>query len=316
MVKKWWVQCVAAGCGLLLTGVLAGLLIADIAARQSNEPDVSTGQSARSYVVVAAGDIACDATQVVTQFACRQADTAALVKTINPDAVITLGDNQYPSGSAASYANSYDKAWGAFKDKTHPTPGNHDYGTSGAAGYYSYFGAQAGEAGKGYYSFKVGDWLFVALNSEIDISATSAQMTWLHQVLTADTSPCTAAYWHKPRFSSGGHASDVTFDALWRELYANKVDVVLNGHSHSYERFAPQNPDGAIDAKQGITQFVSGMGGYGVEPLQNPLPNTATRQNHAFGVLKLTLMADRMDYSFVAAPNTQQFRDAGTIYCH
>ncbi len=298
----------------VLAGILIGLLITcSLVGVGEQEPPRLPQETA---TVVAAGDIACEPGKAVEVFACRQADTAALVQRINPTAVLTLGDTQYPAGALPAFMDSYDETWGLFKDKTYPAPGNHDYQTSGAAGYFAYFGARAGEPGKGYYSFKVGDWLFVALNSEIDMSVNSPQLAWLRTVLADTKTPCVAAYWHKPRFSSGGHASDTMSDAVWRELYANNVDVVLNGHSHGYERFVPQDPDGNSDTQRGITQIVSGMGGYGPESVASPLPTTAIRQNHTFGVVVLTLMADRAAYRFASIPGAQQFNDSGMIQCH
>jgi len=267
--------------------------------------------------VVAAGDIACDANEPASALACRQGDTARLIAALEPTAVLTLGDNQYPDGALASFQDSYAKSWGVFKDITFPVPGNHEYQTPDAAGYFDYFGSRAGERGKGYYAFSVGAWRFIALNSEIDLSENSAQLAWLKQELKTHPAACTLAYWHEPRFSTGGHPDDSRSDATWRVLYANNVDVVLNGHSHAYERFAPQNPDGQIDQTRGITEFVSGMGGRAPEALNDPSPLLATRQNHAFGVLVLTLHGSSARYEFVPIPGGQQtFSDSGVVACH
>lgn len=304
-----------AAAAILLLGLLGGLWWA---AGISQTPPAQSDNvhKAAAKTIVIAGDIACEPAGAKTTFNCRQDDTAALVKSLNPDAVLTAGDNQYPAGALANFQQGYDKSWGAFKDITYPVPGNHDYGTAAAAGYFDYFGSRAGETGKGYYTYKIGDWRIIALNSEIDISAKSDQLFWLGQVLQTYKSPCTLAYWHKPRFSSGWHASDPAYDAVWRMLYANGVDIVVNGHSHAYERFLPQNPDGAYDQARGMTEFVSGMGGEESEQLREPLPNLATRQNHAFGVLKLVLYPASAAYEFRSVPGQQTFVDSGTISCH
>ena len=147
------------------------------------------------------------------------------------------------------------------------------------------------------------------------MSENSPQLTWLKQELEANKSTCTLAYWHKPRFSSGHHPSDPTYDSLWRILYANDVEIVANGHSHSYERYVPQDPDGKYDPDKGITQFVSGAGGANFQPLNNPIDNLATRQNHAFGVLELSLYSNSAKYKFVSVPGQQTFSDRGTINC-
>lgn len=305
------------GFGLLLLGLLAGLLWAGVAGKtKAPEPKSNTKYAAKTVVI--AGDIACAEGDPKTSFSCRHDDTATLIDSLKPDAVLTTGDNQYPVGALAAYQNSYDKTWGAFKNITYPVPGNHEYGTPDAAGYFDYFGERAGERGKGYYSFSVGDWRFIALNSEVDASENSTQVAWLKQELQTNKSTCTLAYWHKPRFSTGGHPSDPTYDALWRVLYANNVDVIANGHSHGYERFAPQNPDGQLDTQKGITQFVSGLGGSNSQKLSNStLTDTlATRQNHAFGVLKLSLYPKTLHYEFIPTPGQQTFSDSGTVTCH
>ncbi len=296
----------ALGCALL--GLLAGLLLAPSPAQPATHSTDKT--------VIAAGDISCQATEAKTTFTCRADDTAALTQSLKPNAVLTLGDNQYPIGALTAFRNSYDKTWGSLTSITHPVPGNHEYLTPNASGYFDYFGAQAGERGRGYYGFSVGAWRFIALNSEISVGENSAQLLWLKQELQQHKSACTLAYWHRPRFSSGGHAGESTYDALWRLLYAEGVDVVVNGHSHAYERFLPQNPDAQYDPAKGITQFVSGMGGRSVEPLNDPLPLLATRQNHAFGVLKFSLYPKGAHYQFVSVPGQQIFTDSGSIACH
>jgi hypothetical protein len=301
--------------GLAATCLLIGILIGNVL----NRPSSKTFQKKNNLPaksIVLAGDIACDSGQTKSAYTCHDGDTAKLIASIKPQAVLTVGDNQYPNGALLSFQTAYDKTWGQFKNITHPVPGNHEYNTPGATGYFDYFGEQAGQRGQGYYTFTVGEWRFFALNSEIDTSDTSPQLNWLKQTLAANKNKCSLVYWHRPRFSGGGHASDPTYGALWRLLYANNVDVVVNGHSHAYERFAPQNPDGQPDPERGITELVSGMGGYAPEDLNNPLPNLVNRQNHAFGVLKLTLYPTYARYQFVSIPGVQTFVDSGSITCH
>jgi predicted phosphodiesterase len=302
------------GIGLLLLGLLGGILWANTL---EPEPKSSLVQqpAVNTKTIVVTGDIACEAGDIKTIFTCRHEDTAKLVESIKPAAVLVAGDIQYPKGTLASFQNGYDKTWGKFKSITYPVPGNHEYATPGAAGYFDYFGERAGERGKGYYAFTVGDWRMIALNSEIDVSKDSEQLQWLSQELEQQGTACTLAYWHKPRFSTGSHASDPTFDALWRVLYEHNVDIVVNGHSHNYERFIPQNPDGAYDERRGIVQFVSGMGGRSPGPMGDSTPTLVTRQNHSFGVLKLTLFPKSANYEFVPVSSLQSYTDNGTVAC-
>lgn len=301
--------------GLVMLGLLGGLLWADIINTQTQSLD-KTSTKPKPVTIVAAGDISCSPETPQKTFACRSDATADLISSLNPDAVLALGDIQYQNGELASFQAAYDKTWGVFKDKTYPVPGNHEYQTAGASGYYDYFGERAGERGKGYYSFKMGDWLVLALNSEIDVSAGGTQYAWLEQELKDNKSTCTLAYWHKPRFSTGGHSSDATYDAFWRLLYSHNADIILAGHSHGYERYVPQNPDGQPDPDKGIVQIVSGMGGSNSQKMTEPLSTLATRQNHAFGILKLDLFSKAANYEFVPIPGQQAFSDSGSIRCH
>jgi hypothetical protein len=241
--------------------------------------------------------------------------TAALLDNI-PGTVFTTGDNVYNSGTATEFANYYDPTWGRHKARTRPSPGNHDYGTSGATGYYNYFGAQAGPSGRGYYSYDLGNWHIVSLNSNISMAAGSAQEQWLRSDLAASTKPCTAAYWHHPLFTSGAnHSPSTATRPLFQALYDHNADVVLFGHNHQYERFAPQNPDGGLDNARGIRTFVAGMGGashYGFGTIR---ANSEVRNSTAYGVLKLTLHSTSFDWQFVPVAG-QTFTDSGTTACH
>jgi acid phosphatase type 7 len=233
--------------------------------------------------------------------------------------VFTLGDNQYDSGTLDEFQQVYNPTWGRLIHRTFPVPGNHEYGTPGASGYFSYFGARAGDPLKGYYSFDVGAWHVVALNSECSsvggCQPGSAQETWLRADLAAHPAACTLAYWHKPRFSSGGlHPSNAAFQPLWQALYDAQADVVLSGHAHDYERFAPQAPNGAPDDVRGIRQFVVGTGGRNLQVLGTLQPNSEVRQNTSFGVLKLVLHPTSYDWQFLPTAGGT-FTDSGSRAC-
>ena len=277
-----------------------------------------------SVVVAAAGDIACPADKALLDEeltrpdSCRMDLTAALLTSMSPDAVLALGDNQYPAGTLKDFRASYDKTWGAFKKITYPVVGNHEYGTPGAAGYFSYFGARAGEPGKGYYSYDLGDWHVVALNSECQhvggCGADSPQARWLQQDLAAHPRACTMAYWHRPRFSSGTHGNNVDNDPLWKILSAQGADVVLGGHDHDYERFSPLDGAGRPDAAQGMTEFVVGTGGDSHYRLHLPAVGSDQRVTGRYGVLRLQLTDGTFSWQFLTAP-TGVVADAGTTTC-
>ncbi len=203
---------------------------------------------------------------------CRQRLTASLLAKGGYAAVLALGDEQYERGALSDFRAEYDAAWGAVKSLTFPVPGNHDYGTTRAAGYYAYFGSRAGDASRGYYSFDIGTWHLIALNSNCGAvggcDESSPQGRWLSADLAANPNACTLAYWHHPRFSSGPHGNDNTYDGFWRILFAAGADVVLVGHDHLYERFAPQNPDARGDDARGIREFVVGTGGRSLYPIK------------------------------------------------
>jgi len=232
--------------------------------------------------------------------------------------VVTLGDNAYESGTAAEFANCYDPSWGQQKARTRPATGNHEYLTAGAAGYFGYFGAAAGDPAKGYYSYDLGTWHLVALNSNCapvgGCGVGSAQEQWLRADLAAHPAACTLAYWHHPRFSSGQHGSDPAYTALWQALYDAHADVVLNGHDHDYERFAPQDPAGAYDPLRGLREFVVGTGGKNHYTFTTVRPNSEVRNSDTFGVLQLTLHATGYDWRFLPEAG-KTFTDAGTATC-
>jgi acid phosphatase type 7 len=285
-------------------------------------------------VIAAAGDIACDPT--FTYFRnglgdtnrCRQKYTSDLLLAAPLSAVLALGDIQYECASSSAFTRSYGPSWGRVKAITRPAPGNHEYRTSGgsgcdtsgnARGYFGYFGAAAGDPAKGYYSFDIGSWHLIALNSNCSVvscGSSSAQVQWLRQDLASHPARCTLGYWHHPRFTSGTNSpgsSSVT--PLYQALYDYGADVVLVGHDHHYERFAPQGPNGAKDLARGIREFLVGTGGRGFHPLQTPRPNSEVRRNDTFGVLKLTLRPASYDWQFVPEAG-KSFSDAGSQACH
>ena len=265
---------------------------------------VSISRAARrDPVVAAAGDICGSPTDC--------APTAAVIRRINPTRLLPLGDNAYPDGTRSDYADFYAPNWGRFKGKTRPVPGNHDYHVTGAAGYFAYFGARAPAS---YYSYNLGAWHLIALDSEVSADQGSQQDRWLRADLAANRRRCTLAYWHKPRWSSGTtHGSDSDFDRFWRDLYAAHADVVLNGHEHNYERFIPQNPRGIADPK-GIREFVVGTGGDSHYSFGAPLRTSQVHDDKTFGVLKLTLRPRGYTWRFVPVAGAT-FSDYGSAAC-
>ena len=290
--------------------------------------------AASDPVIAAAGDIACDPGSVSfnggngSATACRQKYTSDMLVNAGLAAVLPLGDIQYFCGGYQAFLQSYDLSWGRVKDITRPVVGNHEYLTSGgtdcnpanqgAAGYFNYFGAAAGNPGQGYYSYDIGDWHLIALNSSCGdaggCSAISPQGRWLAADLAANSKWCTLAYWHIPLFSSGGRA-EVNSQELWQILYDNHVDVVLNGHDHIYERFAPQTPGGIADPLRGIRQFTVGTGGSNHTSLTTIAANSEERNTNTFGVLKLTLHLTGYTWEFVPEPGGT-FTDQGSQECH
>ncbi|MBL8262710.1 MAG: proprotein convertase P-domain-containing protein [Xanthomonadaceae bacterium] len=276
---------------------------------------VGTRALALSTVVVAgAGDI-CDSTPQD----CKA--TSDLIVNINPVAVFTAGDNAYDSGTLSEYNNRYAPNWGRFKSKTRPTPGNHEYGTSGAAGYFDYFngsGVQTGIAGdrsKGYYSWDAGDWHFVALNTMSGGSISSAQLTWLQQDLAANTKPCTAAYFHHPRWSTGNYTGYSGVQSAYTALYNAKADLILVGHDHNYQRSKKINASGAV-AADGFRQLLVGTGGRNFYALGSANTTIAeVRNGNTWGVMKLTLSATDYVAEFVPVAGST-FTDRVTGTCN
>jgi 3',5'-cyclic AMP phosphodiesterase CpdA len=267
-----------------------------------------------TFLVALAGDIA--QCHDAPASASAAAKTAALVNTQDV-VVLTLGDNAYEVGSPVEFANCFHPTWGAFKDRIHPAPGNHDYYTAGAEGYFSYFGAQAGPDRRGYYSFDYNGWHFISLDSLIDVSAVSAQYQWLKADLASSAGAlCTIAYWHYPLFNSGATYGGVAeMKPFFDLLYASGVEMVLSGHDHVYERFAPQNANGVVDPARGVRQFVVGTGGDDLYKFGPPAPNSEKRIEGTFGILRLTLADGRYDWAFVPVGGGAPL-DSGGDACH
>lgn len=269
------------------------------------------------FVLVGAGDIA----------SCEDPEgaraTAHLIEKI-PGTVFAAGDLAYEWGSTEEFKNCYDRAWGRFKERTKPALGNHEYVDPAARGYFDYWGAQAGPRGKGYYSYDLGAWHIVVLNTNCSVRGLggcgrgSPQETWLKADLADHPKACLLAYGHHGLFSSGifkWHAIHPELKSLWQDLYAAHADFVLAGHEHSYERFAPQDPEGHLDPENGIREIVAGTGGRSHGLLGFPTPNSEVRNWQTYGVLKLTLSPGKYRWEFIPEEG-RSFRDSGDGTCH
>jgi hypothetical protein len=230
-----------------------------------------------------------------------------------PGDVFTVGDNSNESGTQSQYQNCYDKTWGRHKQRTHPTIGNHDLETANGAPYFAYFGELAGPLGLGYYSFTLGAWHIVSLNSMISAKPGSPQYEWLRSDLIESKSSCVLAMWHYPLFSSGPNGPRPEMKDIWRLLNEYGTEIVLNGHDHVYERFAPQDADGKA-SQNGIRQFTVGTGGYSLYYRARSQPNSEVFEDHTWGVLKLTLKSTGYDWEFVPIVG-HSFRDFGSGNC-
>jgi len=234
--------------------------------------------------------------------------------------VFTAGDDAYDAGTAAEFADCYGPTWGRHKARTLPVAGNHDYDTLGASGYFGYFGAAAGDPAKGYYSTDVGGWHVVVLNSNCSrvaggCATGGAQEQWLRADLAATSATCTLALWHHPRYSSGTNGATTAMQPLWQDLYDAGADVVISGHDHDYERFAPQDRAGLSDPTYGLREFIVGTGGKELRSFGTVATNSEIREDHSFGVLKLTLHAASYDWQFVPIAGST-FTETGSNICH
>lgn len=255
-----------------------------------------------SATLVGAGDISSCSNNNDTK-------TAQLLANIS-GTVFTAGDNAYDNGSSAEYANCYNPTWGQYKSRTKPVPGNHEYNTSGASGYFNYFGGIPR-----YYAYDKGAWRIYALNSEIDTSSTSAQVTWLKNDLAANPKTCVMAYWHRPRWSSGStHGSDSKMQTIWTILYNARAELVITGHEHNYERFAPMNQNGQA-VTNGLREIVVGTGGAGHYGFGTILAASRARNASTYGVLELTLNSGSYAWKFIPIAG-QSYTDSGTTNCY
>lgn len=266
---------------------------------------VSRPLTETSGVIVGAGDIGYCGTGGAEA-------TARLLDRVS-GTVFTAGDNAYMSGSREEYQNCYDPSWGRHRARTRPTPGNHEY-TNGPAPYFEYFGGSAGSGAAGYYSYTVASWTILALNSEIPSGPGSPQSEWVRNELSTQRSACTAVIWHRPLFSSGRNGDNPDMRDLWRTLYEFNVDLVINAHDHTYERFAPQDPNGRFDPVHGIRQFIVGTGGAPLYQFANVRANSEVRAA-AWGVATFTLIGGGYQWEFLPVDG-ETFRDSGSASCH
>ena len=290
---------------LLATGVV--VIFALLAATHRASTQLPPPNDGAATVFVGAGDIAnCDMLGGARA-------TAALLDQID-GTVFTTGDHAYQTGSSKDFEKCYEPTWGRHKARTRPAIGNHDMVADHGKTYFDYFGENAGPPGLGYYSYDLGAWHIISLNSAAPARNNSQQMKWLQQDLAAHPVECTLAYWHIARFSSGSHGSDPLMGDVWKTLYEAGADVVLSSHDHDYERFAPQTDKGKPDPERGIREFVVGTGGGGVYEFKAMASNSEVRNNSTYGVLKLTLKPGTYDWEFIPMAG-QKFTDAGSGTC-
>jgi acid phosphatase type 7 len=271
-------------------------------------------------ILIGAGDIAkCGSRLPNAEATARLLDQFFATNQGIEAVVFTVGDTVYPRGRAREFAECYEPTWGRHKERTRPSVGNHEYGTRGAQPYYDYFGDKAGEAGKGYYSYDLGEWHIIALNSvckEVGgCGPGSPQYQWLADDLKNNPRPCTLAYMHHPFFSSGKHGSERELRPFFELLYQHGVEVALGGHEHNYERFAPQTPSGDLEEGRGIQQFIVGTGGRELRRVRRPQPNSVVLDRSSYGVLKLTLKPNSYDWEFLPIAGSS-FRDTGSRECN
>ena len=309
-------QCLGVGVSLLATVVLASSCAKSTPPLAPSETSATVASNTVEPapipvsfgppgVLVGAGDIGMCGTKGA-ELTARLLDGIA-------GTVFTAGDNAYMKGTAEEFRNCYEPTWGRHRSRTRPVPGNHEYETGGA-GYFAYFGDRAGPSGAGYYSYGVGPWRVIALNSEIPSSPGSAQMEWLRLELATQRSLCTAVYWHRPLFTSGQNGDNPDMRDVWRTLYDANVDLVINGHDHTYERFAPQDPDGRPDSHRGIREFIVGTGGAMHYQLPQVRANSEARAS-VWGVAVFTLASGGYQWEFVPVEGAT-FRDSGSGECH
>jgi hypothetical protein len=244
--------------------------------------------------------------------------TAALLRDL-PGDVFTLGDNQNDNDSLENFQNCFEQSWGQYKDRMIPVIGNHEYYTENASGFFSYFGELVGPVGQGYYSRNLGDWHIIALNSNCNqiggCGPDSDMARWLEQDLQQNRQQCTIAMWHAPRWSSGWHGNDNEMDTIWRLVAGYGVELVLNGHDHFYERFAPMNKDGVVDYENGTRNFIVGTGGASLRGIYSTSQNSEVIDSSTFGVMNLSLGDGWYSWKFIPV-SPDGFTDSGTQNCH
>ena len=299
-----------------MSACLIALAVGGVVLFAAFRGDGGSADGSRTQVLLAAGDIAeCD----------HQGDEATgRILAEYPNATIaTLGDNAYQDGTLEEFQSCYAPSWGPFKDRTRPATGNHDEATKNAQGYWDFFGAQGGPYDRYYYSYDLGAWHIVVLNSDCwrvrGCEAGDPQAQWLQRDLEQHPNLCILAYWHRPPFSSGRYGDPKDTERvrpLWRVLFEKGADVLLTGHEHSYERFAPMNAEGERDDAGGVRLFVVGTGGGNLRDFENnPLPTTEVRDDQTWGVLKLTLKPTGYDWNFLPVAG-KTFADSGSATCH
>lgn len=305
-VKRFLLPC------LLIAPLLGGAGCTKPAVASRGDPSLP----GKGVTVLAAGDIAdCRRHRPEDSGAAQTADLVASELARDPSALaLALGDNTYPVGLIAEFIDCYGPTWGRFKERTLPIPGNHEYYSPEATGYYRYFGEAAAPDRRGYYSRRIGDWHVIALNSNLKPEQHADQMAWLKNDLARHRRTCTLAFWHHPRHSSGGHGSSLRMDDAWRLLAEHGADVVLAAHDHNYERFAPLDAEGRLDPRRGMRSFVVGTGGARLTPLRFPRPHSEITDNSTHGVLKLVLKPTGVEWEFL--PVVQDgFTDRGAALC-
>jgi acid phosphatase type 7 len=301
---------------IIMSACLIALAVGGVLLFAAFRGDAGGDDGAGTQVLLAAGDIAeCD----------HQGDEAtARILAEYPDATIAaLGDLAYQDGTPEEFRECYGPSWGEFEDQTKPAPGNHDHATKNAQGYWDFFGEKGGPYDRYYYSYDLGPWHVVVLNSDcwrVDgCEPDDPQAQWLRRDLEQHPNLCTLAYWHRPPFSSGRYGDPKDTERvrpLWRVLYEAGADVLLTGHEHSYERFMPMNSEGERDDARGVRLFVVGTGGGNLRDFENdPLPTTEVRQDHTWGVLRLTLKPTEYDWKFLPVEG-KTFTDSGSGTCH
>jgi hypothetical protein len=271
-------------------------------------PAPPTVERRHDPVITAAGDIAAAEPSSATRA------TARLVDLIDPKVALTLGDNQYPEAAYQDFLTGYDPTWGRFRARTRPALGNHEYdGSATAAGYFRYFGDRAPN---NFYSFDVGAWHLISLDSNcghVGCEAGTRQYSWLRRDLARSSADCTLAYWHHPRWSSGGSGSNPQMTPFVRLLWRAHAEVLLSGHEHNYERFAPQSPEGGRRPR-GVAQFVVGTGGKSLGSIDHAEDNSLVREDESYGVLRMVLHPHSYEFAFRSVLGSN-FRDAGARRC-